>query len=490
MACLCLGTVASRLAVGTGTPGPRTSGEDCGTVAQTAGGQHVAIGFQGADPAQLRRLGAQMGSSGRTLLAQLGTLGAGVAQAPWPGPDAERFRHDWQSSHSRALRYAAAFLAAAGEELVRNAAEQEQASQARGAGTSGHGHPGAPATPQPADLEGKTPAQIRSWWDGLAAEQRTAFIAEHPVLAGNTNGIPFEDRVRANAINAQHRIDWLRSSDPEPEFNPLIMAAGYPAMYAKEHEAWAARQAGKDYLQSVADGKVKLAAYDPAHSAIVEMVGDYDADTTTVVTYVPGTLTNEQSFSGGGPQSVAKWLVDSDPANGTVAFVYKGTEFPDGAFAEAFFDEAKSDDFVAAAAPVLRDFQAAVELEKPAGAQTVAIGHSWGLRNVTGSEVAGARYDKVIALSGAAMPPGWTADPGTRYSSYTYPDILLTAERSGVVGDNYPMKEPAFEKHVYTPPGGSNWQEAYSIDNHSLIATTDPVNGRALADVRNEIRAR
>ena len=449
----------------------------------------MAVGFQGADPAQLRRLGAQMGSSGRMLLAQLGSLGSGVAQAPWPGPDADRFRHDWQSSHSRALRQAAAFLAAAGEELVRNAAEQEQASQAGGAGTLVGGHPGTLATAQPADLEGKTPAQIRSWWDGLSAEQRTAFIARHPVLAGNTNGIPFDDRVRANAINAQHRIDNL-GSHPEPRFNPLIMAAGYPQIYAKQHEAWAARQAGAAYLQKAVDGKIKLVAYDPERSSIVEMVGAYDADTTTVVTYVPGTRTNEQSFYGGGPQSVAQSLVDSDPARGTVALVYKGTEFPDGPFAEAFFDEAKSDEFVAATAPVLRDFQAAVELEKPAGAQTAAVGHSWGLRNVTGSEVAGAHYDKVIALSGAAMPPGWTADPGTRYSSYTYPDILLTAELSGVVGDNYPMKEPAFEKHVYAPPGGSDWQEAYSIDNHSLIATTDPFNAPALADIRQEIRAR
>ena len=449
----------------------------------------MAVGFQGADPAQLRRLGAQMGSSGRMLLAQLGSLGAGVAQAPWPGPDADRFRHDWQSSHSRALRQAAAFLAAAAEELVRNAAEQEQASQAGGAGTAVGGHPGTLATAQPADLQGKTPAQVRSWWDGLSAEQRTPFIARHPTLAGNTNGIPFDDRVRANAINAQQRIDNL-GSDPEPRFNPLIMAAGYPQIYAKQHEAWVARQAGAAYLQKAVDGKVKLVAYDPVRSSIVEMVGDYDADTTTVVTYVPGTRTNEQSFYGGGPQSVARWLVGTDPSQGTAAMVYKGTEFPDGPFAEAFFDEAKSDEFVAATAPALRDFQAAVELEKPAGAQTVAVGHSWGLRNVTGSEVAGAHYDKVIALSGAAMPPGWTADPGTQYSSYTYPDILLTAELGGVVGDNYPMKEPAFEKHVYAPPGGSNWQEAYSVGNHSLIATTDPFNAPALEDIASEIYAR
>ena len=433
-----------------------------------------------------------MGSSGRLLLAQLGSLGTGVAQTPWPGPDAERFRQDWQSGHSQALRQAAAFLAAAGEELLRHAAEQELASAAGGAGTAGTaptGPPVAVTVPQPADLQGKTPAQIRDWWAGLTEGERTGFIAEHPDVAGNTNGIPFADRISANAINARHRIDAL-GADPEPRFNPLIMAAGYPAMYAKQHQAWAARQAGVAYLQKVADGKVNLVAYDPERSAIVEMVGDYDADTRTAVTYVPGTRTNEQSFYGGGPQSVARWLVGSDPSQGTVAFVYKGTEFPDGGFAEAFLDEAKSDDFVASTAPVLRDFQSAVDLEKPPGAQTAAIGHSWGLRNVTGSEVAGARYDKVIALSGAAMPPGWTPEPGTRYSSYTYPDILLTAELKGLVGDNYPMKEPAFAKHVYAPPGGNGWQEGYSIENHSLIATTDPFNVSALEDIAGELHAR
>ena len=310
----------------------------------------MAVGFQGADPAQLRRLGAQMGSSGRMLLAQLGSLGAGVAQAPWPGPDADRFRHDWQSSHSRALRQAAAFLAAAAEELVRNAAEQEQASQAGGAGTAVGGHPGTLATAQPADLEGKTPAQVRSWWDGLSAEQRTAFIARHPILAGNTNGIPFDDRVRANAINAQHRIDNL-GSHPEPRFNPLIMAAGYPQIYAKQHEAWVARQAGAAYLQKAVDGKIKLVAYDPERSSIVEMVGDYDADTTTVVTYVPGTRTNEQSFYGGGPQSVARWLAGYGPTQRHSGHGLQGNRTSRQPVSRSFFDEAKSDESVAATAP-------------------------------------------------------------------------------------------------------------------------------------------
>lgn len=39
------------------------------------------------------------------------------------------------------------------------------------------------------------------------------------------------------------------------------------------------------------------------------------------------------------------------------------------------------------------------------GAEQTSIGHSWGLANVTSSEVAGARYDTVISLAGAGMLP-------------------------------------------------------------------------------------
>lgn len=352
--------------------------------------------------------------------------------------------------------------------------------------------PGAVRSPDPRaeDLSGRSAAEVRTWWLGLDSHQQQAFIRNHPELAGNTNGIPFDARIEANRINAQSRIDWLQNNDPEPRLNPWILDSSYPARFAAEHEAWRERQEGIGYLQKVVEGKIQLAAYHPGQSSIVEMLGEYNAATTTVITYVPGTTTNEASFYGGGPQAVPRRLVQADTSGGTAAFVYKGSEFPDGDLVEAFLVEAKGDEFVAASAPVLAAFQAAVELERPPQAQTVGMGHSWGVRNLTGSEMAGASYGKLIALSGAAMPPGWTPSPGTDYTSYTYPDILLTAETSGLVGENYPMREPAFDKHVYAPPGGFRPSEMYSIDNHSLIATTDPENEEALADVLAEIRER
>jgi len=428
-----------------------------------------------------------MRAAGRKLEGQRLALNAGVAGTPWPGPDAEAFRQEWRTGHSRSLGAAVILLQQAAEDLLRQADEQQSASAA-GGGSAMPFLPGVARLPEPRpeDLEGKSAGEVRTWWLGLSSGQQQAFIRDHPQLAGNTNGIPFDARIEANRHNAQARIDWLRNNDPEPKLNPWILDSSYPARFAAEHEAWRKRQEGIEYLQRVVDGEVQLAAYDPAANSIVEQIGNFDEKTSKVITYVPGTLTNEASFYKGGTQELARDLVDNDTTQTTVAFVYKGTEFPDGG-PEAFLVEAREQYFVDATAPVLKDFQAAIDVEKPAGSETIAVGHSWGVRNITGSEVAGARYDKVIALSGAAMSNGWTPDSRTRYVTYTYPDLLLTAELAGAVGANYPMKEPAFEKHVYAPPGGIDWGDAASMDNHSLITSVGTDNDMALRDIRKEI---
>ncbi|MBO9704565.1 MAG: hypothetical protein J7474_03485, partial [Arthrobacter sp.] len=360
-------------------------------------------------------------------------------------------------------------------------------------------------TPSVSDLSGKSPAEIQTWWKGLSEAQQQDFIRQHPVEAGNTNGIPFDARVKANEINAQNRLDWLKNHDPEPKINPWLTIGGKPYIeqVAKDHEAWALRQSGIPYLESVvkvSDTQVHLAAYDPAHDSIVEMIGKYDSDTKHVITYVPGTFTNEASFYHGEIQALPAQLVAQDRSGGTVAFVYKGTTFPDGPPVKALLGDAKDDDFVKRTAPLLAGFQNAVDLERPAGAESDGVGWSWGLRNITGSEIYDAHYDKVIALSGAAMPPGWKPQEGTSYSSFSYPDILQTAEANGLVGDNYPLREPAFEKHFYDPATGNqvtspleaglihaNPFNDFSAANHNRIVETSPRNESVLQGIRKEI---
>lgn len=58
------------------------------------------------------------------------------------------------------------------------------------------------------------------------------------------------------------------------------------------------------------------------------------------------------------------------------------------------------------------------------------------------------------------------------------------------MSENYPMREPAFEKHFYASPSGLRPAEMYSIDNHSLIARTVSENERALDDIEEEISGR
>jgi hypothetical protein len=136
----------------------------------------MSNGFNGADVGQLRDLAKAMQMASRNLQAQLNTFNAGVAGAQWPGPDAVRFRADWKSSHSPALRHAVLFLHQAATDLARNANEQESASSAVTGFASGAPAKGVGASagtqPRPADLTGKTPAQIQQWWAGLTpAEQ-------------------------------------------------------------------------------------------------------------------------------------------------------------------------------------------------------------------------------------------------------------------------------------------------------------------------------
>ncbi|MFJ3391370.1 hypothetical protein [Leifsonia aquatica] len=118
-------------------------------------------------------------------------------------------------------------------------------------------------------------------------------------------------------------------------------------------------------------------------------------------------------------------------------------------------------------------------------AQTTAIGHSWGLANITASEGAGAHYDQVISLSGAWMPEGWAPDPSTTYRDCSYPDILQYAQEFGVVGENNVPRRPdsgfSYDPYYEAP-------SAFDLfNNHNLIATDSQANKSLLNDVRWEI---
>ena len=434
--------------------------------------------FYGADVAQLRSLAARAGSGAGSLGSLQRRLGAEIAgSAYWQGHDAGAFRSEWDRVHAQSLARAVAGLQQMQRELAAHADQQESASAAASAPATSGGALSGGAAPSsappstapvgappsvlltPAALSALTPHQVGRWWAGLDAAGRADFLRLYPYAAGNTDGLPVDTRIEANRVAAGTRLAEL------------------------EREGKGSTEEAH-YLRKTVKGDIRLAAYDPAKGNLIQMIGHYDSSTTTVLTYVPGTFATAGDFYAGSAQKMAAYLQQSDPTGRTAAFVYKNSEFPqDGTFRQSA-DKA----FGEAAGRKLAAFEAGLADQNPSGARTVAVSHSWGEAAVASSEMYGAHYDRQISLSGAWMPEGWTADPGTAYDHFAYDfDALATAQGLGLVGDKYPLADPAFTKHIYDDPARNivlgpvkiTTDPMAKIENHSLIANAQDARNRA-----------
>jgi hypothetical protein len=433
-------------------------------------GESVAGTFYGADVAQLRTLATQAGSSATTLAGLHRRLTAELAASThWQGNDARAFRSDWAGAHSRSLIQAVHLLESVQRELTANADQQERASGAAGGPVTAPGV--AAPTPKlatPAVLATMSPGQVHDWWNALSAGQQAEFGRLYPFAAGNTDGLPVAARIEANRLAAGTRL----------------------AMLQQDGKSWTEEA---EYLKNTVKGSIDLVAYDPAKGNLIEMIGDYDRNTTTVLTYVPGTFATAGDFYGGTAQKMAAFLQQSDPAGSTAAFVYKNSEFPQ----DRSFAQSADQQFGEQAGRKLAAFEAGLDAQNPPGARAVAVSHSWGEAAVASSELYGSHYDSQISLSGAWMPDGWKADPATEYHHFAYDfDALATAQQLGLVAEKYPLGDPAFTKHIYDDPARNyefgpvkiTTDPMAKIENHSLIASAqDAKNREARDDISNVI---
>lgn len=354
------------------------------------------------------------------------------------------------------------------------------------------------------------PERVRAWWDelgqqgarnadGLTAMQ-VALVRGAPAIIGALDGLPPSVRVAANVFNAKRRMAEI------DEMVGPITRRGLQG----DDELLAALARERAYLgRAVAEPPtVQLYLFDPSKSRIIEMIGDWNESTRTVLTYVPGTLTNMDSFyrEPGTVQQMAWWLHDSDASKTTVAFVFKDGFFPGGAeggknpaeFVGAFA-EANDPEFARKSSKTLYDFQRGLAVDpvstKP-GHRDIAIGHSWGLANITSAEVRGATYDKVISLAGAGMPPEWQARPGTTYTDYSYWDFLQAAQRTGGVWEGRnPNRSDEFDsKGYYLGPEDLRFGDMATLtpltkvdDNHSLVAESSEANAAVRDALTKEV---
>jgi len=84
----------------------------------------------GADVEQLRTLGSKLEQGATDIDSQRASLTSALNNVEWHGPDATRFKEQWNGELSTMLRRVAEALNEAGQKAKRNAEEQSSASHA------------------------------------------------------------------------------------------------------------------------------------------------------------------------------------------------------------------------------------------------------------------------------------------------------------------------------------------------------------------------
>ena len=82
----------------------------------------------GADVQQLKDLGSKLQAGASEIETQKSNLNKALHGTDWKGPDAERFRSEWDSNHMTQLSKVADALKEAGQKAKQNADQQDQAS--------------------------------------------------------------------------------------------------------------------------------------------------------------------------------------------------------------------------------------------------------------------------------------------------------------------------------------------------------------------------
>lgn len=334
------------------------------------------------------------------------------------------------------------------------------------------------------------PGAVREWWDALPPGTKTALVHGAPMLVGALGGVPPLARVAANRVVARDRIAVV---EQEIARYTLLLDEGSLATLRAERQSALDRLAvERAYLDRVVRGDVQLVLYQPEQNRIAEMIGTPGPGTERVLTYVPGTFTSVDSFYQGGAQALPAWLVEQDDR--TVAFVWKGTEFPGDNEEPSWVGqaggirEANQQPRAIPAGAALAEFVTEMRSDPSvAKARQIASGYSWGLVPVAGSEMAGAHYDSVHSLAGAWVPREWSADLNTTYVHWSYTDALSIAQDAGVVGDGRnPDVTPGFDSHIFDRPGdfdlalGGDLAPFFNRSGTSLRVSSDPIESHNL----------
>ncbi len=212
-------------------------------------------------------------------------------------------------------------------------ADRQLGQRLRSAVTALNGKPqnfwgGGPLPQTPPDTgpkipEGKNPDEVKKWWDSLSQADRDRLLREQPEKLGNLNGIPVEDRSKANieVMNRDiARVENATEAIPHDQmvryYNAIKVRDGLAAQAAKTHKP--------TYLYVY-----EPEAFDGQGRAAIAINNPDTADNTAVV--VPGTGNSVESgwLSSDDPARVYDQTSKADPSKSTAVVAWMGYNAPD-----------------------------------------------------------------------------------------------------------------------------------------------------------------
>ncbi|MFE0022644.1 alpha/beta hydrolase [Amycolatopsis sp. NPDC059021] len=233
-----------------------------------------------------------------------------------------------------------------------------------------------------------TPAQNAAWWATLSPAGRAILLRDRPAAIGAMDGLPAEDRDKANRAVFQQQRDNLKHQRDEIQHKLDGMRESDPRQMDDYHDLEKQRDALDDKLKGMnqindrlnrplpGQPPAFLLGLNPANSGqAIIAVGNPD-HAQNVATYVPGTTSGlndgmVKDISRADVMMQAAQKVNPVP---TSVVMWAGYDAP-----QSVFPDAASTSFADRAEPGLRRFQDGLDAaHAPGPTNTTVIGHSYG----------------------------------------------------------------------------------------------------------------
>lgn len=249
--------------------------------------------------------------------------------------------------------------------------------------------PQTPPQTGPKIPEGKSPEEVKKWWDALSQGDKDRLLREQPDKLGNLNGIPVEDRSKANIevmnrdiARVENATEAVPYDDMQRYYNAIKVRDGLAAQHEKTK--------AETYLYVYEPN-----AFNNQGRAAIAIGNPDKADNTAVV--VPGTGNSVESgwLSSDDAARVFDQTAKADPTKSTAVVAWMGYDAPD-----SMTDvRVGQPDLARQGGNLLAGDVNALSVTNQGDSHVTVMGHSYGSTTVADAAAgSGMRVDDVVLI--------------------------------------------------------------------------------------------